>query len=121
MEEQFDYKKFKREAKARELKEKLVNAKNKTMDFVVSNKEMLVVAVPAAITGISTIAKIVGRNVYQRNEIKSKELQCYDRSIGHYLRLNRKLNGREWTEVERRKKSGENLTEIFASMGVLRR
>lgn len=109
-----------REVDKKPLREKVSNRLNQFKDFVVENRDMLVVIVPA-IAGLSaTMIKVVKRIVINGQEKQVKELYCYDNHLGHYWRLKRKLSNREWLEIDRRKSNGESLSAILNELRVLR-
>ena len=111
---------FQKEAKKREIKE-WFNAKyQKGKEFVIRNKEALIVLTPVAIKGVTTITKVVGKHINLRKEESIKNLYCYDRSLGHYWSLKRELTNQEWLEIDRRKKNGERLADILSDFRVLK-
>lgn len=100
----------------RNLKYKLKDAK----DWVINNKETLVVAVPAAIGGISTITKVVGKSVNNHQEKQMKDRYIYDRSLGRYVELKRKLNQKDLANISKRKQNGERVTDILLDMNLVK-
>ena len=103
---------FRKEKKRREILEKI-----KT--FWDENKEAVVGL--AAITG-GFATKIIHGAIKRSNlkkESDNKELYCYDRSLGHYWKLRRRLTNDEWVEIDKRKKNGERLADILDEMKVL--
>lgn len=114
--------KAKKRAKVRELKEK---AKQKVEDgliWVNNNKEALAVATPIIMVAGKLLGKSVkaaNKKVDMKQQKDLKELYCYDRSLGHYWKLRRKLTNTEWVEIERRRKNGEKLADILSDMRVL--
>lgn len=95
---------------------KLQNGK----EWVVRNKEAVILLTPVFIKGVTTVVKVVGKNVNLRKEESVKNLYCYDRSLGHYWALRRELSNREWIEIDRRKRNGERLADILAELRVLK-
>ena len=89
-------------------------------DWVVDNKEMIVVVAPIVIGLLTPIVKSVSKHVTLGKAKDLKELYCYDRSLGHYWSLRRELTNNEWLTVDRRKKCGERLADILADMRVLK-
>ena len=83
------------------------------------NKELVVAAVPALIGGAFEIIKIASKADAREEEKELKELYIYDRSMGHYWKLRRRLTNSEYREIERRKAEGESMGEILESMRVL--
>lgn len=98
------------------MKEKFKNGK----DWVVDNKETIIVLAPIVIGVAKPIIKTVSKNITLRKAKDVKELYCYDRSLGHYWRLKRELTNNEWVTIDRRKKCGERLADILDSMKVLK-
>ena len=88
--------------------------------WVIDNKEAIILLAPVAIGGLTTITKVVGKHVNLRKEESLKDKYCYDRSLGHYWRLKRKLSNSEWVTVERRKNNGERLADILSDLRVLK-
>lgn len=79
------------------------------------------IAVSAAAIGFLTAGiKAVGKNHSLHVEEDLKNLYCYDRSLGHYWRLKRKLSNREWLDINRRREDGECLGDILESMRLLK-
>lgn len=83
------------------------------------HKELVVAAVPALITGAFEIIKIASKADAREEEKELKELYIYDRSMGHYWKLRRRLTNSEYREIERRRAEGESMGEILESMRVL--
>ena len=111
---------FKREAKRRELKEKIHEKLQNGKEWVMRNKELVITFTPIIIAGVTTVVKVVGKQSNLRKQEELKDLYCYDRSLGHYWKLRRELSNKEWLEVDRRKKGGESLSDILESMKVLK-
>lgn len=102
--------------KEAEFRKKLSKAK----EWIVDNKEIVV-------AGLSTIAGIavkttfsVSKNRRLKKEQELKDCYCYDRSLGHYWQLRRKLTNNEWVEIEHRKRNGERLSDILSELRVLK-
>lgn len=107
--------------------------KRKLRDFgywVDTHTDQILVLAPICIGGLTLIYRIVTpmvtkgvggvtKNINLRKEQKMKELYCYDPSLGHYWRLNRKLTNVEWINIDKRRKTGERLSEILNDMKVL--
>lgn len=78
----------------------------------------------AVVTGAIGSARFIGKSAIKRINLNKqqdvKELYCYDRSLGHYWELRRKLNNHEWVEIDKRKRNGEKLADILDSMKVLK-
>lgn len=108
-----DFKKAKRKAWIRE---KYQKAKS----FVTGNKEILIVAIPAAGAVGKMLVKSVSKHFSLKQEEHLKNEYCYDRSLGHYWGLKRKLSNSEWIQIDNRKKNGERLADILDDMKVLK-
>ena len=89
-------------------------------DFMSDNKEVLVIAIPAIIGLGKMVTKSINKTVNLRKEEHLKNEYCYDRSLGHYWELRRKLTNKEWLEIDKRKKNGEKLSDILKSLNVLK-
>lgn len=111
---------IRREVKKREIKEWFNTKIQKGKEFVIRNKEALIMLTPVAIKGVTTVTKVVGKHINLRKEESVKNLYCYDRSLGHYWSLKRELTNQEWLEIDRRKKNGERLADILSDFRVLK-
>jgi len=85
-----------------------------------NNKQYAAVVAPiigaVVIKSISAISK--GHKI--QTEYKSKDLRCYDASIGHYWELRRKLTNQDWLYINSRKARGESLGDILKDMNALK-
>lgn len=108
------------EVKKIELEFKVKSKLHDAKEWVVRNKELVIFFAPMVITGVTTVAKVVGKNVNLRKEESVKNLYCYDRSLGHYWKLSRELSNKEWVEIDKRKQNGERLADILSDMKVLK-
>lgn len=118
--EQVNINDFKKELKRRERKEKFERKVQQFGEWIDKNKEMLIVFIPIAIKGVTTVCKVVSKTSNLRKEEQLKDLYCYDRSLGHYWRLRRELTNKKWLEIDKRKKNGERLADILEEMRVLK-
>lgn len=109
-----------KEQKKADFKEKINVKLQKGKEWIIRNREILIVVTPVAIKGLTTVAKVVGKNINLHKQESIKNLYCYDRSLGHYWSLRRELTNQEWLEIDRRKKCGERLADILAEMRVLK-
>ena len=86
-------------------------------------KEWAIVVVPVVGGGVIWTAKklitgaITGINL--NKEARLKDLYVYDRSLGHYWKLTRKLSNNEWLQINERRKDGESMGDILLSMRVI--
>ena len=106
--------------KCEELKGKAKQGAVNAAYWARDNKEILAVVLPIAFGGLKIVSKIAVNHSKTKGEKEVKELYCYDRSLGHYWRLKRDLSNKEWLDVDRRKRSGESLSEILSEMKVLK-
>lgn len=99
---------------------KFQNAK----DWVANNKEIVIVMGPVVVGGAISIVKMitrgVSRSINNKQEEQLKELYCYDRSLGHYWKLRRKVSNSEWLKINKRKSDGESLGDILQEMRLLK-
>ena len=102
------------------LKQKVEIKAKEAADWIKNNKEM---AVPAAIVGagaIKAICKAVRKRIDYKETENLVDKRVYDRSLGHYWELRRKLTNREWVEINERKKDGDSLGDILKEMNLLK-
>lgn len=86
-----------------------------------NHSKEIVVLVPVAVATAEKLIRGVRRSHNLKEEKYLKENYVYDRSRGCYIELRRKLTNRELLELDRRKKNGESLIEILASMRVMKK
>ena len=95
-----------------------------TIEWIKENKEIVgTIIVPAGIVLIKTatsIGKSIDRKIDLKKEQDLKDLYIYDRSLGYYHELNRKLRPSEALEIDRRRSNGETMAQILASMKLLK-
>lgn len=124
MSETVNFEDFKKESKRREFKEKMKEtasrAYNKTKDFCINNKEIVVPIAITLATGAVKLGKLAMKSKNLNKEERLKEEYCYDRSLGHYWALRRPLSNKEWLEIDSRKRNGERLSDILSEMKVLK-
>ena len=113
-------KEFRREQKKREFKEKVSSKIQSGKEWFSRNRETVIAFTPIVIGCVTTATKVVGKRINLHKEESLKEEYCYDRSLGHYWSLRRKLTNKEWLEIDKRKKNGERLADILAEMKVLK-
>ena len=106
--------------KVREFRSKVDKSFRDTRDWVIDNKEAIIVLAPIVIGLATPIIKGVNKHITLNKAKDVKELYCYDRSLGHYWSLRRELTNQEWITIDRRKKCGERLSDILESMRVLK-
>lgn len=114
----------------RTFKERANDWKNRQKDnlsrawyWTVDNKEVLIALAPAAIAVVAGSSKIVSstiRNHAVNKEIRYHERTIYDRSLGRYVELRRKLSNSEALLIEERRNRGEGLMAILQDMHLLK-
>lgn len=82
------------------------------------------IAVGAAILGPLSALGVKWHHDWSRarkaeQEQFNKERFVYDRSLGMYLKLRRKLTNNDYIIINQRKAGGEKLSDILASMNLL--
>lgn len=95
---------------------------NRVKWFVEDHKAQIAAvaaATPVVVGTVMQVAKMVNQNNRLRKQKNLKELYCYDRSLGHYWKLRRKLTNDEWLAIDARKRSGERLADILKELNVL--
>ena len=118
-----ELKKQRRKMKIRTVKAKVKAKVTSAKEWASQNQEkaFLIAAGVGSVT-VKAVASTVKQHRKRKNLAKEealKEEYCYDRSLGHYWRLRRKLTNDEWLEIDRRKKNGERLADILADLKVL--
>ena len=111
---------FKKEEKRRKRKEWFHNTAHNTMNWVYSNKELIMIIGPSLIGATTFGIKTISKQSAMRKEKNLKDLYCYDRSLGHYWRLKRELTNSEWVTIDKRKMNGERLADILDELKVLK-
>lgn len=106
--------------KVEDLKWKAKDKLHSAGEWCNRNKEWLYFIVPIAVPMATSMIKGSIRKRNLNKEEKLKEEYCYDRSLGHYWALKRKLSNKEWLEIEGRRKNGERLADILSDMRVLK-
>lgn len=72
--------------------------------------------------GLSIAGQINKARINRRLEKieRNKDLRIYDRSLGCFLQLKRKLSGKELATINERKINGEHLVNILSDMKLLK-
>lgn len=110
-----------------ERRRKFRNGATKAINWTRDNMDLVVIFLPIAVgavgfatkTGVGAV-KDANRARLLKKEENLKNLYCYDRSLGHYWALRRKLTNAEWVEIDKRKAQGERLADILNEMKVLK-
>lgn len=77
-------------------------------------------AITVFVTGAAGVSKTIGKQVALHKEKHLKDDYIYDRSLGRYVELRKKLNQKDLVEISRRKREGERLTDILLDMRLVR-
>lgn len=89
-------------------------------EWAEQNPQMVVAGVTVALglvgKGVKSLFKVIGASAADRKQ----QMKWYDPSLGHYWQLRRPMRKEEALEVNRRRKNGETLGDIFESMKILR-
>ena len=116
---------FEKEAKKRERQQKFDNAVNKVKETAVGigraiydNREIVVPIVTVGVPAMIGLSKQLGRWHDRIAENKRINKQFYDRSLGKYWTVDRRLSSRQLKEIARRKSDGEKYADIFNNMGI---
>ena len=114
---------FEKEQRRRERKQALSNTWNGFANFVRSNMDVLIIAVPATVAVVGGVTKVASKAIsaYTLNrEINFKERTIYDHSLGRYVELKRPLSAAQSLTIEERRANGEKLHMILADMNLLK-
>lgn len=118
-----DAKKFERARRRAQVREWVGDKTQELAEWAEDHQEFLRVAIPFTTGAVALIAK-GARNVSKRRKLdeerRLKENYCYDRSLGHYWELRRKLTNEEWRIIEARRANGERLADILNDLKVLK-
>ena len=87
------------------------------IEWCMNNQETFYVGVFAASCISSAVKKY--RKTKMEREMDFHRNNIYDRSMGHYWQLRRRLTSDEMRELEQRKYYGESMGDILESMKVL--
>lgn len=109
------FREMNKEAKKQKRKEKV----KAILDFGKENQSLIYGA-----TGLLAAATGLGKKILKNHavnkEIKFKETTIYDRSLGRYVRLKKKLTAEQALTIEKRKQNGEKLHIILQDMNLLK-
>lgn len=114
-----EIKDFDKEAKKRERKEKRKARANEFLAWCDNHMELLVVSAPIVLSGVVSLGKGMAKSHNLKKEQDLHDLYCYDKSLGHYWKLNRKLSNSDWVAIDQRKKNGERLADILVDLRAL--
>lgn len=102
------------------LKQKVEIKTKEAWNWLKDNKEATLGIVVIAAGAIKSISKAVRKHIDYKETEELVDKRVYDRSLGHYWELRRKLTNREWVEINERKKDGDSLGDILQQMNLLR-
>lgn len=109
-----------KELRKNERRAKREARRKKVLDWWEDNKAAVIVVVPIAGSILAKGIQVLGKQVNLRMEERNKDRRLYDTSLGHYWELRRKLNNRDWVQINRRRNMGESLGDILDEMRVLK-
>lgn len=115
-------KKFEKEAKKRQRKEKKKKMVNDGIKFFRENQDVIIMVTPVALFVIGKSFSILSKalSAYKLDrEIHFKEHTIYDRSLGRYVTLKKKITTDQALEIESRKQAGEKLNTILKDMKLI--
>lgn len=111
-----------RVAKWRERKERLKQKVSDGMYWISTHREetLAIAAATTAVAGLGTkVVKGHNKKKALQEEKDLKELYVYDRRLGHYWKVRRKLSNEEWVVIDRRQRDGERLADILTDLRLL--
>lgn len=89
------------------------------IDCIKRNPEV-VATVVTAVCGLAWKGYKAHKRTIEVNALQTlKDRYIYDRSLGHYWKLNRTPKASEWSEIARRRKSGQDYYEILMDLRLL--
>lgn len=94
----------------------------KAKDWIVNNKEFLIVATPIAIGAVAESRKVIsqiGTNANRRKEQNHRDYDVWDPSAGIHIHCKRKMTNAERIEFSRRHANGESTVYILQDMGLI--
>lgn len=120
--DQKELKKAKRKAKRREFLNKVKSKGRSALDWIdIHREETIAIAAGVTAVGGVTAKAIKGHNKKKAlaEERDLKELYVYDRRLGHYWKVRRKLTNSEWLEVDRRVREGQRMADVLSDLRLL--
>lgn len=125
--QRIDMKAIQKEEKKRQKQEAKQAKRRQRKEWFERNLGTILAVTPIAVGAVATIAKTTTNMVKAANrksmldkEQELKDLYCYDRSLGHYWQLKRKLTNSDWVKINKRRSEGDALADILADMNVLK-
>lgn len=108
------------ESKWQKFKRKLKDKYESAKGWVVLHEQDLMFYIPIGLAAAAGLYKIGAKQHRLNTERKLKDLYIYDRSMGRYVELRRKLNQRDLLTISQRRKMGERLTDILIDLKLVR-
>lgn len=102
------------------IKRKARQAKMDAQEWYTTHKLEVLIFGPLIIGIGTTLLRFGCKQISMNREQNLKDLYVYDRVLGHYWKLRRKLTNQEWLAVEARKKAGEDLGKILEDLNALK-
>lgn len=93
---------------------------NDSLKFVCEVGLPLLIAVGPVVPIVLRVANGISRRVNMNKEKDLKELYVYDRSLGHYWKLKRRLSNKDWASIDKRYREGERLADILNDLDVIK-
>ena len=116
-----DLKKFQREAKIREMKQKALYKAKSFVEWCQDNKEGLAIAGVIA-AGAGKVGKMALKHHDLKVEQRLKDRNVYDHSTGSYVELKHKLKGRDIEQIQSiRRTTGCSYTEALMKLNLVKR
>lgn len=112
------------EGKVYEVKVKVERAARNAYDWIRENPQTAMMALTAAVGVTKGVTKVTSKAISAHQtskEIRFKERTIYDRSLGRYVELKRKLSPAEALSIEERRANGEKLHVILNDMNLLKK
>lgn len=97
------------------------NRKTDVECFWAENKEAIVTLTPVVVGGLTLVGKAIGKHNAIKAEQMLKDRKIYDPRMGHYYTMRKKPTDWQWTEIDRRFRSGEGYGDILKDMGLLKK
>ena len=103
--------------------DKIIDVTNNTFNFIRSNSDVIIPLIPVIAVGLNGMFKVVNSKIISKRsnkDVRFKQTNMYDRSLGYYIRLKKPLNNKELMEISNRRINGESLIDILQSMNLIK-
>lgn len=109
---------FKKEQKKRERKKWFNRKVEAIVNWIKGDSAAIIIPAVATAIGffiklIITLVKSISRSSSLKKQEELKDLYCYDRSLGHYWKLRRKLTNNDWVEINKKKEKRRKACRYF--------